>query len=184
MSYFVTADTHFGHAKIIGYCDRPFSSVEEMNKGLVDNWNSVVKPEDVVFHLGDVGFGKSGFSCVSQCNGRKILIRGNHDSGVSSSAFIRHGFEAVYKRYENPFVYYPRGLNSEACRVIFSHFPEEASFPTPNIPCLCGHVHEKWDYRNGWLNVGVDVWNFKPILLSHAVETWNAARQLGTFMGF
>jgi calcineurin-like phosphoesterase family protein len=48
-----------------------------------------------------------------------------------------------------------------------------------DIPCLCGHVHDSWDYCYGWLNVGVDVWGFKPILLSLAVSTWEKARQLG-----
>ena len=43
---YVTSDTHFNHKNIIEYCNRPYSSVEEMNKAIIDNWNSVVKDED------------------------------------------------------------------------------------------------------------------------------------------
>ena len=52
-----TADTHFNHANIIRYCRRPFGSVREMNEALVSNWNRVVAEDDVVYHLGDFGFG-------------------------------------------------------------------------------------------------------------------------------
>jgi calcineurin-like phosphoesterase family protein len=54
---FVTADLHLNHCNIIKYCNRPFKTVEEMNKTLINNWNSKVTKEDVVFHLGDFCFG-------------------------------------------------------------------------------------------------------------------------------
>lgn len=49
-----TSDLHLNHSKIIEYCNRPFSNIEEMNEMLINNWNSVVKPKDIVFCLGDI----------------------------------------------------------------------------------------------------------------------------------
>lgn len=53
MNIFFTSDTHFGHNNIIKLSNRPFSSVEEMNEGLIERWNDVVGAEDIVYHLGD-----------------------------------------------------------------------------------------------------------------------------------
>lgn len=82
----VISDTHFGHENIIQFCNRPFKNVYRMNTVLMDNWNSVVKPNDKVYHLGDVYFG-GGFGSeywdkyLSMLNGKKRLILGNHDNG-------------------------------------------------------------------------------------------------------
>ena len=80
----VISDTHFNHENIIQYCGRPFANADLMNECLVDNWNEVVKPQDKVYHLGDVYMGSSPehpFSILSKLNGKKRLILGNHDSG-------------------------------------------------------------------------------------------------------
>ena len=83
------SDTHFFHANILKFTDDEgnlirgsrFSSVEEMNQCMLDNWNSVVKPGDKVYHLGDVFMGdKDEFvKYWSKLNGKKNLIVGNHD---------------------------------------------------------------------------------------------------------
>lgn len=182
MAYYVTADTHFGHANIIRYCGRPFSSAEEMNETLVINWNEVVGPDDVVLHLGDVAFGASGLACVSRCRGRKILIRGNHDKGHSRTALIRAGFEDVFGRdFDNPFIFFSTHDPVGRQKVVLSHHPDP--MVRSDLPCLCGHVHEKWDFLDGWLNVGVDAWGFRPVLLSYAIQTWHTAQRLGVRYG-
>lgn len=86
MKYF-TSDTHFNHANIIKYCNRPFSSVEEMNEELIRRWNEKVGPDDEVYHLGDFGFFNSNTpeqykleNILSRLNGRIYLILGNHDN--------------------------------------------------------------------------------------------------------
>ena len=63
------------------YCGRPFKNAEHMNELLADNWNSVVKPGDIVYHLGDVFMGdKEKFKAFwPRLNGKKRLIVGNHD---------------------------------------------------------------------------------------------------------
>ena len=80
MKYFI-ADTHFNHENIIRYCNRPFENSNEMNEYIINKWNSVVNENDVVYHLGDVGFGNTEElkQLVGRLNGTKILIRGNHD---------------------------------------------------------------------------------------------------------
>ena len=91
---FVTSDTHFSHVNIIKYCNRPYASVEEMNNALIDNWNSVVKNDDLVIHLGDFALGRTIQDIkkhLDKLNGNKILILGNHDS-LSQDDYIKCGF--------------------------------------------------------------------------------------------
>lgn len=74
-----TSDTHFNHANIIKYCNRPFSSIQEMNETIINNWNSVVTKDDTVYHLGDFAFGKVN-EFANKLNGKIVLIKGNHDT--------------------------------------------------------------------------------------------------------
>jgi calcineurin-like phosphoesterase family protein len=85
----IVSDTHFGHANILNFTDsntglkvRPeFDTVEQMNECMIENWNSVVKQGDIVYHLGDVLFGdKENFKVMwPKLKGSKRLIVGNHD---------------------------------------------------------------------------------------------------------
>lgn len=94
-----TSDTHFNHKNILNFTDtngkpvRPFATLEDMNETLIDNWNSVVKPGDKVYHLGDVFFGsKEEFKKLwPRLNGKKRLVVGNHDDirFLSSGAFFQ-----------------------------------------------------------------------------------------------
>ena len=80
-----TADTHFGHANIIRYCKRPFTSVEEMDQTLINNINELVQTEDTLYHLGDFSFGRQSKTnnaarYLEQIKCKKvIIIPGNHD---------------------------------------------------------------------------------------------------------
>ena len=96
---YITSDTHFSHKNIIEYCDRPYTNPEEMNKDLISKWNSVVKEDDIVLHLGDVGFGlvEELSPIIQGLNGHKILIRGNHDFKRGVTSWMNIGFEKVYK---------------------------------------------------------------------------------------
>ncbi len=160
VNIFFTADSHFGHENIIKYCCRPFKSLEQMNKNLIHNWNQRVKPEDVVYFLGDFCFknsknGKKGEGMtenynfwLSQLNGNVIFLKGNHDRRNSlntklKSCVIEIGGGLVYLCH-NPIDY------NKDCKIN-----------------LVGHVHEKWKIKreNGVIlvNVGVDQWNFRPV---------------------
>lgn len=81
MTTWFTSDTHYFHKNIIKYSNRPYASVEEMNKGLIENFNKKVKPEDKWYHLGDFGFAHPDQlrDIKRQLNGDGELILGNHD---------------------------------------------------------------------------------------------------------
>lgn len=81
---FFTSDTHFGHSKIIKYCPDSrghFDDVDQMNQYLINQWNSVVNSNDIVYHLGDVAFAKAEIvkNIFNELNGKIILVPGNHD---------------------------------------------------------------------------------------------------------
>lgn len=81
MTVYFTSDLHFGHANIIKYCNRPYSSVEEMNIALIDNWNALVNPDDTVYLLGDVSFLPAAQTdgILNRLLGKIHLVKGNHD---------------------------------------------------------------------------------------------------------
>lgn len=114
MNYYIS-DTHFCHENIIKYCHRPFSSIGEMNTVIIKKWNSKVKKEDTVFHLGDFGLTKSTEapsapkdtfkSVISQLNGNIILINGSHDSNngcksIIESMVIKTGGFRIYMTHD------------------------------------------------------------------------------------
>lgn len=77
---FLTSDTHAGHVNVINFCKRPFATVAEMNQAMIDRWNSVVCPDDDVYHLGDFAFGPAVVrEFAAALNGRIHLCLGNHD---------------------------------------------------------------------------------------------------------
>lgn len=101
MKRFVISDTHFGHtatwAKFMrkdGSKLRPFTSTEEMDQFMIDQWNSVVGPNDIVYHLGDVAMNKVGLQKVRALKGRKKLIMGNHEH-ASNQDYYDVGFEEL-----------------------------------------------------------------------------------------
>lgn len=82
---FLIADLHFGQATCMNWLNadgsrmRPFESVFEMDETIIHNWNEVVKPIDKVYVLGDVAMKKAYIKQMERCNGKKVLIKGNHD---------------------------------------------------------------------------------------------------------
>ncbi len=80
---FFIGDTHFGHRKIIQFEEtqpfRPFETIEEHDAELIRRWNSVVRKQDSVWHLGDFCFGKANLALAAELNGVKRLVLGNHD---------------------------------------------------------------------------------------------------------
>ena len=149
MTVFLISDTHFGHANIIKYANRPFDSVEEMNEAMVENWNSVVKQGDKVYHLGDVTMNSKSLDILSRLNGRKVLIKGNHDTQKL--------------KFYTPHFYDIRGSH-ELDNFILTHIPvalqQSERYPDGNIH---GHLHEKNMDNKWYINVSVEQINYTPI---------------------
>lgn len=136
MRYFVIGDTHFGHSNIIKYCNRPFRDVEEMDMVLIKNWNEIVSNHDIVIHLGDFALcaRERAKEICSQLNGKKILIKGNHDNWTDD--FYRNiGFDYVSKF---PIIY--GGTSDNNGFYMMSHAPLMLSETTPYWN-FYGHVH-------------------------------------------
>lgn len=182
-----TSDLHFFHKNVIKYCNRPWSTVEEMNEGLITRWNSVVGDQDQVFVLGDFCFGgvARATSILSRLKGHKVLIRGNHDA--KPQQLVRAGFAEVLDQ-EEIYVTTP-----PFPRLTLSHYPfaptreelwlerlanfwkfwrrlkyKEARFlerrPIDHGQFLLhGHVHNAWKVKGRMINVGVDAWNYTPV---------------------
>lgn len=124
---FVISDTHFNHNNIIKYCNRPYKSVEEMNEDIIKRWNSVVRKNDVVFHLGDLGMGDFDTlkSIVDRLNGRKALILGNHDIKRNEKFYLNLGFDKVYKDFAIlggiKLSHYPKTLEATDLKNVYGH---------------------------------------------------------------
>jgi calcineurin-like phosphoesterase family protein len=85
-SVFLTSDTHFGHAGVCRFTEsdgvtkiRPWTDPAEMDEAMVKMWNETVRPNDKVYHLGDVVINRKSMKTLARLNGDKVLIRGNHD---------------------------------------------------------------------------------------------------------
>lgn len=167
---FFTSDTHFGHTNILKYCSRPFSDIETMNNSLIKKWNETVKPNDIVFHLGDVGFDKNIKNILYNLNGEIHLILGNHDNKIKN---IVDRFESVNNQMH---------ISINGQQIYLNHFPFlcfAGSYGNMNSEChtwqLFGHVHSG-PYSDTGLDhqrlkilfptqydVGVDNNDFRPV---------------------
>ena len=86
MKYWFTADEHYGHSNIIKFCNRPFSTVEEMDKAIIDNHNALVQKGDIVVHGGDFTLGKDANKYIEQLRGSHIFIKGSHDRWMDKNS--------------------------------------------------------------------------------------------------
>lgn len=179
---FFTSDTHFGHKAILDFCHRPFKDIEEHDQALINNWNSVVSPEDTVFHLGDFCFG--GYpkwkEIREQLNGHIILIKGNHDEKNMNASAIQL-FD---------YVSYQMRILIDSQTVYLNHFPylcfahqDPAHYKDYIIQCY-GHVHSgplstatdmerlKYCFPTQY-DVGVDNNNYTPVSWKEVQEKIN-----------
>ena len=171
---FLTADCHFGHRGIVTFFredgvtpERPWNTVEEMDEALVANWNSVVRPKDTIYVLGDFVINRSALHIARRLNGKKYLIKGNHDV-LRASEYLEY-FEDLLGS---------KGFDNN----ILTHIPvhtNQLRYYGGRYEKNChGHLHskivladiydreyEEWEYPpdNNYVCVSVEQTNFTPV---------------------
>lgn len=165
-----SSDHHFGHKNIIQYENRPFKTLDKMDEYMIAKWNQCVQPDDVCYIIGDFSFRSyiQTVELVQKLHGRKHLIWGNHDDWNRNR--LMKLFDSVYDQAIIQL--------SNKIRVKLSHFPYVSPDENPDRLrnrkfrpyneghwLLHGHVHSLWKINRQLkcINVGVDVWDFKPI---------------------
>jgi calcineurin-like phosphoesterase family protein len=182
MIVYLISDTHFNHANIATYCDRP----KEFTDLIIKNWQQIVKPEDCVIHLGDVFIGRAeGWADIyPKLPGRKILVRGNHDRQRSYTWWMTNGFDAC--------------CDSLVFRNVWlTHEPATSRAAGCNLN-VHGHLHNIWHgfapdgpsalkidhLKNDWQRLfAVEYTNYGPIEFNKFIdhpERWQAMGPKGS----
>jgi calcineurin-like phosphoesterase family protein len=162
---FFTSDQHFDHAKIIKYCKRPFSNVDEMDSTMIRNWNSVVTDNDIVYQIGDFTLGENYERYLNSLNGNIVFVVPvfHHDKKwIERYYALEKTVDYVQK------VNIASSLHLIEVGGIFihmCHYPvlvwDRKHYGSWN---LYGHVHNKDFVLPGFsYNVGVDHNNFTPV---------------------
>lgn len=189
-----TSDLHLGHRNVIRFCQRPFVDEKEMGPKLIDNWNSVVGDNDIVFVLGDTFWFNDSHNIkrvLDKLNGKTIyMIPGNHDD-----------FDHYYRADDSRFILCPDVVvawvsqpGQKLKEIWMSHYPMMTWPHRENGAWqLFGHIHSKPGKREGvdqnlplhWnqLDVGCDFWNYKPVSLDHLTEVINNRKIYKEFSG-
>jgi calcineurin-like phosphoesterase family protein len=173
---YVISDTHFHHKSILTFTDKDdnlirgakFSTIDEMDEYILEKWNSVVKPGDLVYHLGDVMIGpKDKFASFwARLNGKKRLIVGNHDDIKFLSAGGFFGKVMMWRMFPE------FGL-------MLSHVPLHPSSlrrgppDDPSVPMLInvhGHIHHNPSPPGNYVNVSVEAIDYTPVNIEQIAE--------------
>lgn len=163
---FVISDTHFGHENILKFVDednvnlREFYDVHHMNECMVDRWNKTVKDSDIVYHLGDVFFGK-GYEVLPRLRGRKRLILGNHDD--AKSPYLQQCFQKITLWRE-----------FKEFNCVLTHVPIHESGLYKRKYNLHGHVH-RGSHRGliedeRYVNCCVEVRDYMPVAIEDLIK--------------
>lgn len=154
-----TSDTHFGHENVIKYSNRPFRDKWDMDDGIIENWNSKVKPGDIVYHVGDVFFCSQdrALSILDRLNGQIFLIMGNHDKTIRKSSALRGRFIKVCDYHE---------VTIEGQKIVLCHYPMMTWNQSGRGSwMLHGHCHGNltYPYEAKIHDVGVDPNKYVPM---------------------
>jgi calcineurin-like phosphoesterase family protein len=162
MTIFFTSDTHFGHGGALGLYQRPFASVAAMDEALIAGWNETVCPDDEVWHLGDFAIGRSEAeiaAILARLNGTKHLVAGNNDSEATQ----RLPAWASVAPYAE--------LKLDGRLLVLCHYPFRSwRGKAKGSLDLHGHCHGRMKPLPRQIDVGVDVWDYRPVTLEQILE--------------
>lgn len=158
MARFFTSDHHFGHGGARGLFKRPFGSTAEMDVIMTTRWNEMVGPDDEVWHLGDFAVRQSAArmaALLAALAGTKHLIIGNND-GPATTALA--GWASVQHYAE---------LEAAGVWLILCHYPLRTwNRMSRGALNLHGHSHGRLAPLARQVDVGVDLWDFRPVTLA------------------
>lgn len=173
MANYWTADEHYGHDEIITHCRRPFRNSQIATREIIKRHNSVVKEEDVVYHVGDISFAGPDRATyiemlLKRLNGTHILILGNHER-IGAMKLVEVGFQSVHTSLT---------MEKDEHQIVMAHDPSIWNVVSNMEPLpifIHGHIHNVWksipDKR--MVNVGVDVWDFYPVAIEQILSELN-----------
>lgn len=160
---FFTSDTHFGHANIIKFSNRPFASVDEMDATLIDNINKVVGPNDVLYHLGDWSFKDPvPYRQRIRCDNVHLIL-GNHDHKRLNRLYAA-GFKSIDSQLE---------IKVDGNDITLNHYAMRCWNKSHRGAWhLYGHSHGSLpdDPNSLSFDCGVDCWDYKPIGIEQVRE--------------
>jgi calcineurin-like phosphoesterase family protein len=155
---FFTSDQHFGHAGARSFYRRPFASVTAMDAAMIERWNAMVGPDDEVWHLGDFAVRQSAERVTELprlLHGRKHLVTGNNDTAAVTGCA---GWCSVQSYAE---------LAVDGLTVVLCHYPFRTwRDMAKGVLNLHGHSHGRLKPLPRQFDVGVDVWDFRPVCLA------------------
>ena len=178
MEIFFASDTHFMHDVGFLYEPRGFTNIEDMNEAIIERWNKVVKPGDIVYHLGDTMLKDTTRGCelMKRLNGQIFLIWGNHDSDARKNAIFENCPNVIGG-------WYAYQIKHNKMNIYISHYPtitsnyDEKHF-SQHVLNLHGHTHQQKNflYPNNpfCYHVGMDSHNCTPV---HIDEVMADVRQ-------
>lgn len=172
---FLVSDTHFGHAGVCRFLRndgvtklRPWDNTEEMDEAMVKAWNETVRPNDKVYHLGDVVINRKALHILHRLNGDKVLIKGNHD------IFKLEDYTQHFRDIRGYHV-----MNN----MILSHIPVHPDSKGRFNANIHGHLHANRVMLNGsidpwYYSVCVENTSYRPILFEQVLKNIEEQNEL------